>query len=59
MVNITYRYRKTNKLEDGSGPGQGTSAEYEITGGHCVSPPRNPTKGKDLEEDRRDVGETN
>jgi len=24
-----------------------------------VSPPGNPMKGKDLEEDRRDVGETN
>ena len=28
-----------NKSEDGSGPGQGTSAGYEITDGHCVSPP--------------------
>ena len=43
-----------NKSEDGSGPGQGTSAGYEITDGHCASPPENPTKGKDLEEDRRD-----
>ena len=39
--------------------GQGTSAGYGITDGNCVSPPGNPTKGKDLEEDRRDVGETN
>ena len=45
--------------EDGSGSGQRTSAEYEITGGHCVSPPGNHTKGKDLEEGRRDGGETN
>ena len=43
-----------NKSEDGNGPGQGMSAGYEITDGHCVSPPGNPTKGKDLEEDRRD-----
>ena len=38
-------------------------AHYSITmalaNGHCVSPPGNPTKGKDLEEDRRDVGKTN
>ena len=26
-----------NKSEDGSGPGQGTSAGYEITDVHCVS----------------------
>ena len=45
--------------EGGSGRGQGTSAEYEITDGHCVSPPGNLTKGKDLEEDRRDGGKTN
>ena len=30
-----------------------------IRDGHCVSPPGKPTEGKDLEEDRRDVGETN
>ena len=47
-----------NKSEGGSGPVQGTSAEYEITDGHCVSPPGNPTKGKDVEEGQRDVGET-
>ena len=40
-------------------PGQGTSAGYEMTDGHCISPLGNPTKGKDLGEDRRDVGETN
>ena len=50
----------TDRLsEDGSGPGRGTSAGYKITDGHCVSPTGNPTKGKDLEEDRRDGGETN
>ena len=27
---------------------QGTSAGYEITDEQCVSPPGNPTKGKDL-----------
>ena len=43
-----------NKSEDGSEPGQGTSVGYEITDGHCVSPPGNPTKGKDLEEDELD-----
>ena len=54
MLNITYRDRKTNiwvrektkvtdKSEDGSGPAQATSAWYEITGGHRVSPPENPT----------------
>ena len=48
-----------NKSEDGSGSGQGTSAGCEITDGHCVSPLGNPTKGKDLEVDWRDVGETN
>ena len=70
MLNITCRDRKiivwvrektkvTDKSEDGSGPGQGTSAGYKITDGHCVSPLGNHTKGKDLEEDQRDVGETN
>ena len=48
-----------NNSEDGSGPGQGTSAEYEITDGHNVSPPGNLAKGQYLEEDRRDGGETN
>ena len=38
---------------------QGTSAGYEIIDGHCVSPSGNRMKGKDREEDRRDVGETN
>ena len=43
-----------------SAPRQGTSAGYEIADGHSVSqPPGNSTKGKDLEENRRDVGETN
>ena len=49
-----------NKSEDGSGPGQGTSAGYEIKDGHRVSPTGNTTKGKhQKEEDRRDVGKTN
>ena len=34
------------------------SAGYEITDGHCISQPGNVTKGNDLKEDRRDVGET-
>ena len=37
---------RLNKSEDGSGPGQGTSAGYGITDGHCVSPPGNPMKGR-------------
>ena len=32
------------KSDDGSVPGQGTSAGYEITDGHCVSQPGNSTK---------------
>ena len=49
MLNITYRGReiyiwvrkKTNvtymlKSENGSGHGQGTSAECKITDGHCI-----------------------
>ena len=48
-----------NKPDDRRGPGQGTSAGYEITDGPCVSPAGNTTKGKDLEEDRRNGGETN
>jgi len=47
-----------HKSEDGNGHGQGTSAGYEITDRHCVAPPGNPTKGRSLEEDRRDVVET-
>jgi len=41
----------------GGGPWQGTLAEYEITDGHRVSPPGNPTKGNYLEEDGRDSGD--
>ena len=41
-----------DKSEDGSGPGQVTSAGYEITDGHYASPPGNPMKGIDLEEGR-------
>ena len=47
-----------SKSEDVSGHGQGTSAGYDITDGVRVSPPGDPLTGKDLEEDRRDVGET-
>ena len=56
MLRITYRDRTTNiwvrektklnKSKNGRGHGQGTSAGYEITDGHCVSPPGNPTKEK-------------
>ena len=48
-----------NKSEEDNRPGQGTSAGYEITDGHCVSPLRNPAKRKYLQEDRRVGGETN
>ena len=51
-----------NKSEDGSGPGQGMSAEYEISDdrdGHHISPPENPINRTNLEEDRQDDGETN
>ena len=65
MLNIIYRDKKTNiwvrektkvtdVIEQVRRPGQGTSAGYEIT-----EITGNPMKGKDLEEDRRDVGETN
>ena len=46
-----------NESEDGTGSGQGTSAGYETTDGHGLSPPGHTTKGKDLDEDRRDVGD--
>ena len=36
-----------------------TSIGYAITDGHCLTPPGNPAEGKDLDEYRRDVGETN
>ena len=41
--------RKDNAGHRHSGPGQGTSARYEITNynGRCVSPPGNPAKGND------------
>ena len=42
-----------------SGHGQGTSTEYVITNEHRISPPGNPIKGNDLEEDRREDGEMN
>ena len=38
---------RLNKSDDGSEPEQGTSAEYEITDGHCVYLPGNPMKRKD------------
>ena len=41
------------QIEDGSGPGEGTSAGYEITDWHWKE------TEKDLEEGRRDGGETN
>ena len=47
-----------DQIRIGSGHRQGTSAGYEIIDGVCVLPPGDPMKGKDLEEDRRDVGDT-
>ena len=47
------------KSEDGRGPRQGTSAGYKIPYVLRVSPHGNHTSGNGLEEDRRDVGETN
>ena len=37
---------RLSKSEDESGPGQGTSAGYEMTDGYCVSPPGNLRKEK-------------
>ena len=72
MLNITYWDRKTDiwvrekKVTDVTEQvgrlkwtWQGTSAEYEITDRQSVPPSGKPTKGKDLEEGRRDGGETN
>ena len=56
---VREKTKVTDVIEHGSGPGLGTSAGYERTDGHSVSPTGNPTKVKDLEADRRDVGETN
>ena len=61
MLNIMYRDRKTNEMTGLTS--QKTEVdlgrrEYEIIEGHCVSPPRSHTKGKDLEEYWRDSGET-
>ena len=46
-----------NSSEEGSGSGQVASVEYEITDGNRISPPGNPMKGNDLEEDLRNVGD--
>ena len=51
--------KRLYKSEEGSVPGQGTSAGYENTDGHSVLPPGNPTRGIHLEEGRRDGGEKN
>ena len=68
MLNITYRDRKTNIwLKENTNitdvieqvrrrKWTYTSAGYEITDGHCVSPPGNSTKGKDLEASERKIG---
>ena len=68
MLNITYPDRKTNIwLREKTGPSRdGTSRKTEVDLGrarqqitsyvmniNCVSPPGNPTKGKDLEEPAR------
>ena len=73
MLNIAYRDRKTNiwvrektmviyvteQVRRRKWTWAGTSAGYEIIDRNCVSPLGNPTKGKNLEEGRRDGGETN
>ena len=58
MLNITYRDRKTDiwvrektKVTSVIEQIRRRKAGYEITDGHCISPPGNPTKLKDLEED--------
>jgi len=69
-LNFTHRDRKAsgqnsikghnmelNSSEEGSGSGQVASVEYEITDGNRISPPGNPMKGNDLEEDLRNVGD--
>ena len=54
MKSLLYRdIGETNKSEDRSEPGQGSSAGYDITDGHCVLSDGNATKGKDLEEEGR------
>ena len=47
------------KSEDGSGPERGMSAEYDGRDGHHISPPGNPMKRNNLEEDRQVGRETN
>ena len=73
VLNITYRDRKTNiwvrektKVTDviehvirRKWTWAGHISRILITDGHCVSPPRNTTKVKDLEEDRQHVRQTN
>ena len=68
MLNITHQDRKTKRTDQGhrrvrtslkTDVDLGTSAGHETTDGDCVSPHGNLMKEKDLEEDRRDVGETN
>ena len=51
--------KRLYKSEEGSVPGQGTSAGYENSDGHSVLPHGNPTRGIHLEEGRRDGGEKN
>jgi len=71
MLNIIYQDRKTNiwvtektkityVIQQVRRP-KWTWTEHvsRIRDNRWISPPRKPTKGKDLEEDRRDGGETN
>ena len=57
----TMSHTRLDKSEDGSGHRQGTSAGYEITDGHCYHHLETLRRETiyDLEEDRRDDGETN
>ena len=53
-IHSVYRFNSIYKTEVDLG-----RVRYEITDGHCVSPPGTPTKGKDFEEGWQDGGETN
>ncbi len=59
MIIITYGERKTNIWVREKTKVTDVIEQVGRRMYHCVSPPGNPTKEKDLEEDRRDGEETN